>query len=492
MEDHNSKQPLLTQAAGHENDDSVRSDSLQRLSNPCCLSSFVADDDDIGPIKNLTSFMIMFKAESGKLWYLAGPAIFTSLTQYMLGAFTQTLAGHVSTLDLAAFSIENSVIAGLSLAFVDHPSRHCFPSHLPLHFRVPIFIAYRADRGHIPSRGEVRSVDDPTAFCVRRQLPDSQVLQAQSKIMAMAWISAVALLLHMVLSWLLMLRLGWGMAAGAAVLDISWWFIVIGQLWYVVSGACGRAWPGFTFHAFSNIWGFVRLSIESAIMTCLEIWYFMALILFAGYLKDAEVAVAALSICANILGWTTTISFGFNAAISVRVSNELGASRPRTARFSIVVMVIYSFLVGLFISTILLIFRAQYPSLFSNSGEVKQVVYELTPLLAFCIVVNSIQPGLSGVAIGAGWQEGEPPVFRPREGRARRRGEHQKPRFQVRRLEGTRDAPSSGEYQEHQAIQGEQTHSGYNPSAEIGVPTSCATVAMFQDTSFSEIDHSIF
>ncbi|KAG9142257.1 hypothetical protein Leryth_007685 [Lithospermum erythrorhizon] len=32
------------------------------------------------------------------------------------------------------------------------------------------------------------------------------------------------------------------------------------------------------------------------------------------------------------------------------------------------------------------------------------IVYQLTPLLAFCILLNNVQPALSGVAIGAGWQ----------------------------------------------------------------------------------------
>lgn len=81
---------------------------------------------------------------------------------------------------------------------------------------------------------------------------------------------------------------------------------------------------------------------------------------------------------------------------SVRVSNELGAAHPRTAKFSVVVVVISSFLIGLFLSLILIIFREQYPSLFSNSEEVKKVVYGLTPLLATCLVINNIQPALSG------------------------------------------------------------------------------------------------
>lgn len=81
---------------------------------------------------------------------------------------------------------------------------------------------------------------------------------------------------------------------------------------------------------------------------------------------------------------------------SVRVSNELGARHPRTAKFSVVVVVISSFLIGLLISIILVIFRQQYPAVFSSSEEVQKVVYTLTPLLVACILINNIQPALSG------------------------------------------------------------------------------------------------
>ena len=76
---------------------------------------FTAKSDDIAPIAGAGDFAREFFAESKKLWYLAGPAIFTSVCQYSLGAVTQVFSGHVSTLALAAISIENSVIAGFCL-----------------------------------------------------------------------------------------------------------------------------------------------------------------------------------------------------------------------------------------------------------------------------------------------------------------------------------------------------------------------------------------
>ena len=129
----------------------------------------------------------------------------------------------------------------------------------------------------------------------------------------------------------------------------------------------------------------------------------------------------------NILGWTIMVALGVNAAIrlvtethlhqaiflflvsfkkteklkteifcSVRVSNELGAAHPRTAKFSLVVAVVTSFFIGLFLSAILIATRNEYPSLFSSDTSVETLVKELTPILAFCIVINNVQPVLSG------------------------------------------------------------------------------------------------
>ncbi|CAH1452909.1 unnamed protein product [Lactuca virosa] len=403
--------------------------------NPTHNTHFTGDVEDIPPINDVKDFFLQFGIESKKLWYLAAPAIFTSICQYSLGAITQTFAGHVGTLDLAAVSIENSVIAGFSLGImlgmgsaletlcgqafgagqVDMLGVYMQRSWVILFvtglilmllyiFATPLLLFIGQTEDISQAAGQMALWMIPQLFAYAFNYPIAKFLQAQSKIMVMAYISAVALVLHTFFSWLLMLKLGWGLWGGALVLNLSWWFMVVAQMIYILSGTCGRAWSGFSWEAFSNLWSFVKLSLASAIMLCLEVWYFMALILFAGYIKNAEIAVDALSICMNILGWAVMASIGFNAAISVRVSNELGAAHPRTAKFSIVVVVISAFLVGILFAIFLGIFRNQYPAVFADSLEVQQAVYALTPLLAACLIINNIQPALSGVAIGAGWQ----------------------------------------------------------------------------------------
>ncbi|KAG8366049.1 hypothetical protein BUALT_Bualt17G0035600 [Buddleja alternifolia] len=386
MESISNKQPLLPPIDDdHEQQEpelSTQDYLIQRWSihNSFVTTSFVDEGDDIPPINDARKFYDAFVKESKKLCAL------------------ETLCGQAygaGQIEMLGVYMQRSWVILLTTAFL---------LMFLYIFALPFLLLIGQTEDISRSAGKFAIWMIPQLYAYALNFPIAKFLQAQSKIMAMAWISAAALVMHVFFSWLLMLKLGWGMGGGAVVLNASWWFIVLAQLAYIFSGTCGRAWNGFSMRAFQNLRGFVRLSLSSAVMMCLETWYFMALVLFAGYLENAEVAVDALSICTNILGWTIMIAIGFNAAISVRVSNELGASHPRTAKFSVLVVVVSSFLIGLLCSILLLIFQKQYPSLFSDSSAVKEIVYQLTPLLAFCIVVNNVQPALSGVAIGAGWQ----------------------------------------------------------------------------------------
>ena len=120
MED--GKQPLLSPARENEQEQAQEHQlqSLPVARHTSSVATFVPDASDISPITGPVDFYRGFLTESKKLWYLAGPAIFTSICQYSLGAITQVFSGHVSTLDLAAVSIENSVIAGFSFGVMVH------------------------------------------------------------------------------------------------------------------------------------------------------------------------------------------------------------------------------------------------------------------------------------------------------------------------------------------------------------------------------------
>ncbi|KAJ0086953.1 hypothetical protein Patl1_08592 [Pistacia atlantica] len=97
-------------------------------------------------------------------------------------------------------------------------------------------------------------------------------------------------------------------------------------------------------------------------MLCLENWYYRILLLMTGYLKNVTLALDALSIC-------------------VRVANELGAGNGKAAKFATKIALIFT----------------------SNTDVLKEVD-KLSYLLAISVIFNSVQPVLSGVAVGSGWQ----------------------------------------------------------------------------------------
>ncbi|KAF7129566.1 hypothetical protein RHSIM_Rhsim10G0169800 [Rhododendron simsii] len=51
-----------------------------------------------------------------------------------------------------------------------------------------------------------------------------------------------------------------------------------------------------------------------------------------------------------------------------------------------------------------MIFHNEIALIFSFSKTVLEAVNKLSVLLAFTVLLNSVQPVLSGVAIGSGWQ----------------------------------------------------------------------------------------
>ncbi|XP_058090841.1 protein DETOXIFICATION 33-like [Magnolia sinica] len=394
--------------------------------------------DDVADIQEITSCRVLVKeviSENKKLWYLAGPAIFTAIAQYSLGAFTQVFAGHLTTLELDAVSTENMVIAGLAFGIMlgmgsaletlcgqafGAKQLHMLGVYmqrswvilnitcvvlLPIYiWATPILRFFGQDEEIAKLAGKFSLYMIPQLFAYGFNFPIQKFLQAQSKVLTMAWVSAVALIFHLVLSWLLIVQFKWGLVGAAVSLNLSWWLVVLGQFLYIAVGYCPGAWTGFSWGAFKDLGAFARLSIASAIMMCLEFWYYMLLVVLAGRLQNPEIAVAAISICTNLNGWEIMIFLGFNAAISVRISNELGAGRPRAAKFSILVVVLSSALIGVFFLALVLGLRNVYALPFTNSPVVAHAVSKLAVIFAFTLLLNSVQPVLTGVAVGAGWQ----------------------------------------------------------------------------------------
>lgn len=135
----------------------------------------------------------------------------------------------------------------------------------------------------------------PQLFSLAINFPTQKFLQAQSKVSALAWIGLVALITHVGLLWLFIIVFKWGTTGAAVAYDITNWGIAVAQVIYVF-WFCKEGWNGLSWSAFRDIWAFVRLSLASAVMLCVEIWYMLSMIILTGHLDNAVIAVGSLSI----------------------------------------------------------------------------------------------------------------------------------------------------------------------------------------------------
>ncbi|KAM3259304.1 hypothetical protein ACQJBY_050850 [Aegilops geniculata] len=367
---------------------------------------------------------------------LAAPAVLVYMINYLISMSTQIFSGHLGTLELAAASLGNTGIQvfayGLMLGMGSAVETLCGQAYganklnmlgiymqrstvLLMATGVPLTVLYLFSRPILILLGESPEIARaaavfvygliPQIFAYAANFPIQKFMQAQSIMAPSAYISTATLAVHLALSYLVVYKLGLGLLGAALVLSISWWIIVVAQLVYIItSSRCRLTWTGFSLQAFSGLPEFFKLSLASAVMLCLETWYFQILVLIAGLLKDPELALASLSVCMTISGWVFMISVGFNAAASVRVSNELGAGNPKSAAFSVLVVTLLSFVLAVIISAVILLFRDYISYIYTGGQDVAAAVSKLTPLLALTLILNGIQPVLSGVAVGCGWQ----------------------------------------------------------------------------------------
>ncbi|KAG9156155.1 hypothetical protein Leryth_015566 [Lithospermum erythrorhizon] len=394
----------------------------------------IGGDGDYREPKGLKEWWMVVWIETVKLWGIGGPIAFNIICQFSTSSATTMFVGRIGDVELSAVSISLSVIGCFSFGFLlgmgsalETLCGQAFGARqvhmlgvymqrsiiilfvtcillLPIYlFATPLLILLGQQPEIADLAGYYTMLIIPQLFSLAIIFPTQKFLQAQSKVGLLTWIGFIDLVMHVFLLWLFIHVLGWGTTGAAVAYNISNWVLALAQLAYVV-GWCKDGWKGLSWSALNEIWAFVRLSVASAVMLCLEIWYMMSVTILTGHLNNAVAAVGSLTICMNINGWEAMIFIGINAAISVRVSNELGSGHPRATKYVVCVTVVQSLLIGILCMIVVLATREHLAIIFTDSPDLHQAVSRLAPLLGVTMVLNSVQPVISGVAVGGGWQ----------------------------------------------------------------------------------------
>ncbi|XP_020219484.1 protein DETOXIFICATION 27 isoform X1 [Cajanus cajan] len=373
--------------------------------------------------------------ETKSLWLIVGPSIFSRIAAFTMNVVTQAFAGHLGDVELAAISIANTVIVGFNFGLLlgmasaletlcgqafgakryhmlgIYMQRSWIVLFLCCFLLLPFYVLATPILKVLGQPDDVAEWSGvmavwliPLHFSFAFQFPLQRFLQCQLKTAVIAWVSLLGLLVNVLTSWLFIYVWDFGLYGAAVSLDISWWVLVFGMYAYTAWGGCPLTWTGFSVQAFSGLWEFFKLSSASGVMLCLENWYYWILVLMTGQLENATIAVDALSVCMTINGWEMMVPLAFFAGAGVRVANELGAGNGKAAKFATLVSVAQSSVIGLIFCALIMIFHNYVAYIFTSSSSVLQAVDNMAFLLAVTILLNSIQPVLSGVAVGSGWQ----------------------------------------------------------------------------------------
>ncbi|KAB1223103.1 Protein TRANSPARENT TESTA 12 [Morella rubra] len=325
------------------------------------------------------------------------------VTQFGMFVVTQAFIGHLGEVDLAAYALiqiitvrfANGILLGMSSATETLCGQAFGAGHyhmmgiylqrswiinlvtatilLPVFvFSTPIFKLLGEEDEVAEVAGYISIWFIPVLYYFSFAFGIQKYLQTQLRNRIVGWLSALTFVLHVLLSWIFVSKLNYGIPGAMGAMNISYWSVLIGMFVYVFGGWCPNTWNGFSVAAFHDLLPVVKLSISSGVMLCL-----------------------------NIIAWEFMLFLGFLAAASVRVSNELGKGDAAAAKFSVKVITSTSVGLGVLAWILCFVFGNKIAYLFTSDEEVVEAVSNLTVLLSVSVFLNSIQPGLwIGMIIG--------------------------------------------------------------------------------------------
>ncbi|XP_057479937.1 protein DETOXIFICATION 16-like isoform X2 [Actinidia eriantha] len=386
---------------------------------------------------------IEFSGEQNKKWYsdssmtiaelkrqarLGGPLVVVSFLQYSLQMISVMFVGHLGQLSLSSASMALSFaeVTGFSflLGMGSALETFCGQAYgarqyhmLGVHMQramlvlmltcIPIAVIW-AFTGHIfEICGQDSEISKqagifacwliPSIFPYALLQCQLGFLQTQNNVKPLMISTAITSLVHLLVCWTLVCRVGLGHKGAALSVAISYWVnVVILAIYIQFSPACQNTWTGFSKEGIKDTVGFLSVSIPSALMVCLEGWSYELLVLMSGLLPNPKLEASVMAI---------RIPLGFGSTVSTRVSNELGAGKPHAAKLAAMVVIFLVVTEGLLVSLISIAVRDKWGYVYTHEEEVVRYLASIMLLLAVSNFMDGIQAVLSGIARGCGWQK---------------------------------------------------------------------------------------
>ncbi|KAI3960763.1 hypothetical protein MKW92_014210 [Papaver armeniacum] len=242
----------------------------------------------------------------------------------------------------------------------------------------------------------------PDLFFLSLLHPLRIYLRTQSITLPISFCSAISVIIHIPLNYLLVIHLKMGIAGVALAMvwtNLNLFILLAAFIFF--SGVYKDSWVAPSMDCLRGWSSLLSLAIPTCISVCLEWWWYEFMILLCGLLVNPKATIASM----GILIQTTSLVYVFPSALSLgvstRVGNELGANRPGKARISMIVSLACAVVLGLGAMTFTVLMRHRWGRLFTNDAEILEITAMALPIVGLCELGNCPQTTGCGVLRGS-------------------------------------------------------------------------------------------
>ncbi|KAI9200448.1 hypothetical protein LWI28_008141 [Acer negundo] len=242
----------------------------------------------------------------------------------------------------------------------------------------------------------------PDLFFLSLLHPLRVYLRTQGITLPLTYCSAISVLLHVPLNFLLVVHFKMGIA-GVAIAMV--WtnlnlFLLLSSFVYF-SGVFKDSWVSPSMDCLRGWSSLLSLAVPTCVSVCLEWWWYEFMIMLCGLLVNPKATIASMGILIQTTSLVYVFPSSLSLGVSTRIGNELGANRPAKARICMIVSLIFAVALGLMAMLFTTLMRNQWGRFFTTDEEILELTAIALPIAGLCELGNCPQTTGCGVLRGS-------------------------------------------------------------------------------------------
>ncbi|KAI4316051.1 hypothetical protein L6164_024069 [Bauhinia variegata] len=227
-------------------------------------------------------------------------------------------------------------------------------------------------------------------------------LRTQNITLPLTYCSAISVLLHVPLNFLLVVQLKMGISGVAIAMvwtNLNLFLLLSSFVFF--SGVYKDSWVTPSMDCIRGWSSLLALAIPTCVSVCLEWWWYEFMIMLCGLLVNPKATIASMGILIQTTSLVYVFPSSLSLGVSTRVGNELGAKRPGKARISMIVSLFCAVALGLAAMVFTTLMRHQWGRFFTSDSEILNLTAIALPIAGLCELGNCPQTTGCGVLRGS-------------------------------------------------------------------------------------------